>query len=191
MRMVIIAVVTLLIGGGIVGVILFKNATPEGLPAAAGHRQLAEYLAQEHLAVARSGSAEQFSARTPEEVPDRSSQWIGRRMEFEDTLFAEDSGLRFIGAREAHIPGTGRSAHLLFAAEDGTYASLFLQQYLAQPATTPNVAYSLPASRLGRDAPPVIIWRTGGQVHFLVSQKPEGVAALRRSLGIPEPTQKY
>jgi hypothetical protein len=188
MRVIMIALVTLLIGGAVVAVVVFQNSRPDNVPTAPGARALGTFFAEEHMAAARSSSHDDFVVRTPEELRGQTSAWIGRQMEFEETLLASDSGLRFIGAREVNIPGPGRSAHLLFATDAGVWASVFLQQYLAKPELEMNEAYSLDVRGLGA---PVVVWRPGGQIHYLVSEQPEGVATLRRALGIPEPARRY
>jgi hypothetical protein len=190
-RLLLVGLVTLLVGGAIVGFVLFRQATPDGLPTAAGSRALADYLAREHLAAAQQGGAQQFTVQTHESFKEQTGVWLGRQMEYEETLFAPDSGVRFIGASESQVPGPGRSVHMLFATADGAWASVFLQQYRATPTLDRGVGYTLPAPALGKGAPPIMVYLPGGQTHYLVSQKPEGVAALRRALELPEPSKKY
>jgi hypothetical protein len=189
-RLLLVGLVTLLVGGVIVGYVLFSQSTPDGLPAAAGSRSLADYLAREHLAAAQQGP-QQFTVKTPEAFKERTGVWLGRQMEFEESLFGPESGLQFIGARESQVPGPGNSVHMLFATEDGTRASVFLQQYRATPVLDRNVGYALAAPALGSGAPPVVVYLPGGQTHYLVSQKAEGVAALRNALEVPEPAKRY
>jgi hypothetical protein len=190
-RLILIGLVTLLLGGGVVAFVLMQNAQPDGIPAAAGNRALADYLASEHVAATKAGGASQFTVTDPEDFKEKTGVWLGRQMEYEETLFGAESGLRLIGARETQVPGPGRSVHMLLSMADGSLASLFLQQYRATPELDRNVGYTLQASALGNVAPPILVYLPGGQTHYIVSEKPECVAAVRKALGMPEPTKKY
>jgi hypothetical protein len=197
-RIIILALVTVLIGGGVVAFVLFQTSQPNDLPRAAGPRQLGDFLAQEHLAAASASSHDHFDVKTPEALASSTSVWLGRRMDFDDTLFAQGSGLRFIGARQIGVPAQptgpgspdGAAAHLLFATDGGAWASAFIQGFRARPDLDMNTAYSLDARNLG-DGSPIIVWRPGGQVYYLVSESAEGAAVLRRALNVPEPGRRY
>lgn len=191
MRVLIIAVATLLIGGIVVGVVLFQQSRPEGVVRAAGISQIAAFLADEHMTAARSGSAQSFTVTEPEELPPQMSIWVGQQRSFEETLFAPEHGLRFIGARRSMVPGPtpDNSAHLMFTTEDGAWASVFLGRYYEPPVMQMGQSYSISAPQLGSGAPPIVAHRPGGLVFYLVSEKPEGVAALQRALNVPEATQ--
>src|SRR5690606_17211278 len=118
----------------------------DGMPTAAGHRDLTGFLLAEHRAAAQTGAGGRYDATTEEEFRARTGVWLGRQMEWAESLFAEGSGVRFIGARESRVPGPGRSVHVLVDA-GGQWGSIFLQQYRAMPELERNVAYSLPAGR--------------------------------------------
>lgn len=192
-RLVLVGIITLIVGGAIVGFVLFQSSQPDDVPRAAGTRSVGEYLVQEHLAVVQSPSPQAFTVRTPQEFCDNTGVWIGRQMEYQDTLLAPDSGIEMVGGRESSVPGPqgARSAHLLVKTSDGKLVSIFLQQYRAQPVTEANVTYSLAPRGLGAGAPPVLIWRSGGQTHFLISQQADALKAVQTVLGIPDPTKKY
>lgn len=124
-------------------------------------------------------------------VSDACRSWIGRAFSIENCLA---SGLEFVGAGESTVPPeSARSAHLHFRTpeSDGEprYVSLFIQVYRPNGTELPlqdGVVYTLKSA--GGDVP-MIAWRTGGLVHYLVSESPEQAGRMREAMKVAEPTQ--
>jgi hypothetical protein len=130
------------------------------------------------------------------------------------------SGLVFKGARELvgseKIPGPPpipgeempaslgpRSAVFRFETDGskgqaaGVRCTVCLQKYMLprrDDGTDPlalKTSYTLKADGLEGGAPPILVYRQGGLVFYLISDKPGGYDLFKQAFGIPEPQESY
>jgi hypothetical protein len=182
-------VLILLTAGGVLTAYLVASK-PEGLPRSAAKGELSAFLSDEHRAAFREGTKleQKFPVTDPDRLGDSLRDWLGSRVSFQE-LFP-GGGVKLLGAGESAVPGAGTSAHLRLGAEPHQL-SLFIKQYRKLPPLDDQTAYTLPGRGLGENAPPITVWRRGGQVLYLVANSGEGLKVLAQGLGAPEPKKPY
>lgn len=97
------------------------------------------------------------------------------------------AGYRFAGLGRCHVPGKGRSAHLIYKAQESLSpgapaVSLFVQEDLGEISLENQCSYR---SDGGDTRPCLRMWRKDGLVYFLIT--PKGTPdAIRRAFAVPE-----
>lgn len=170
--------------------------------------ELAAYLGKAHAEAWDSSMEAVFvGAKTLEDVPAACIKWFGQDVAMDGL---KGSGLTFQGAGEASVPGApdpnltaGQSAHFRMVTDGtrgpaGTKVSLFLQKYRLPPKDDGSdilgkkTAYTLkPGGELGKDAPPILVYRDGGLVYFAVTETPGGYDLVKQVFNWPEPIGAY
>ncbi len=164
-----------------------KSSQPE---ATRTNGQLATYLAGEHRRVAEDAAYASgvFTTTAFEDVMTASKDWLGKDIDYAPLASA---GFEFKGGGRASVPGEGASAHTRVDT-GGQRVSIFLQNYdIRDRELEAGKAYTLAAEdTLGAGTPPIVVWRKGGVVYFIVAEQAEAMSATRSALGIPEPSGK-
>lgn len=97
------------------------------------------------------------------------------------------AGYRFAGLGRCHVPGRGRSAHLIYKAQESVSpgappVSLFVQEDSGEIALEDQCSYR---SEGGDVRPCLRMWRKDGLVYYLIT--PQGTPdAIRRAFAVPE-----
>lgn len=101
------------------------------------------------------------------------------------TIDLSSRGLTLAGAGACHVPGEGRSVHVLYrpTGEDGAPVSLFVQSGAA--AFEGVDERSLCIQRPSGERDEVLVWRRDGLLYYLVSPPGRDAEALLGALGAP------
>jgi len=169
----------------IVGVVVMmkmraaQESNPSDIPKAPPKGDVARYLA------ATSTTWPAWSVKAAEDVPAALGRWVGSQMELAE-LLGPESGLAFVGAENAAVPGPGKSAVLGFKAGSAS-VTVFVQQYTQMPALERGITYRLPAT----GAQQIIAALPAGKIFFIASSSAEGLAAATKAMGLPAPSKDY
>lgn len=199
--------IALAVIGGLGYFVWMKKQPPvsENRPVAA---ELAAYLGKAHKEAWDPSMDVSFGvAKVIADVYPACVKWFGQDVTFDEL---KDSGYEFKGGGDASVPGApdpnltpGQSAQFRLVTDGtkgaaGARVSLFLQKYRLPPNDDGSdilgkkTAYSLKAGgELGKDAPPILVYRDGGIVYFAVTETPGGYDALKQAFGWPEPSGAY
>jgi len=187
------AILILLTAAGVLTTFLLASRAGTE-PRSAAKGELSAYLSDEHKAAFREGTRleQKFPVTDPAGIAALLQNRIGTAISFEE-LFT-GGGLKLLSAGPSSVPGDGQSVHLRLASLPGKPAtevqfSLFIKQYRQLPKLDDMTALTLPGRGLG-DAP-IVVWRKGGLIYYLVANSADGIAVLRQGLGTPEPKNPY
>lgn len=176
--------VALILIGGLAYVVYSKRQPPSG-PEGPSAVRMAEYLRSSHQSGVAAGP--RFSVRELEKVHAAGRDWLGKDVTLEEIA---GTGVQFVAAGGATVPGDGSSAQYLFDTGNGQKASMFLQVYritAGERELDMNKAYTLEAG----GGAPIVVSRKGGLVYYFVSDTAAGYQPLLQAFGIPASSGKY
>lgn len=199
-------VLALAVIGGLGYFIWVKKQPPVSQNKPVG-KEVAAYLAREHMQAWDPSMDAVFTVKNVEDIHAAGVRWFGQDITFEELA---GSGVAFMGAGEAAVPGPpdenlkrGQSAHFRLETDGtkgakGVRVSLFLQKYTLPPnddnteVLAKRTSYTLkPDAALGANAPPILVYRAGGLVYFLVTETPGGYDLVKQAFGMPDPIGPY
>lgn len=117
--------------------------------------------------------------------------WLGKDQDLGDLGVGEliaNTNLDFLGAGRCAVPGQGGSGHLIFEAQDdpGRTISLFVHRYKSDPVLDESILYSLKAEAWPDASAPIVFWRRGEVVYYLICPIQETGAEVRMAMNAPE-----
>jgi anti-sigma factor RsiW len=118
-------------------------------------------------------------ARELDKLPGSLKDFLGREVACPDL---SKLGYRFAGCGPCAIPG-GKTAHLLYrpAAGSGASVSLFVQNDAGQLAIEKGRVYY---AEDAREHTPMIVWRGGGVLYYLVGANEHGLEGAAGAMGV-------
>ncbi len=132
-----------------------------------------------------------FTIADAADIQAASLDWLGEDQDLDDLGVGEmiaNANLTFLGAGRCAVPGQGSSGHLIFESQSdpGRTISLFVQRYKADPVLDESVLYSLKAETWPEASAPIVFWRRGEVVYYLICPIQETGARVRVALNAPK-----
>lgn len=185
-----IAAALILLSAGVVAGVYLVASRPGTSERAANKGELSAFLSDEHKAAFREGTKleQKFPVKDPVTLASSMREWVGKSISWEE-LFPGGQ-VKFLGAGKSAVPGAGSSVQLRISASNEN-GSVFIQQYRKKPELEDGGAWKLPGRNLGEGAPPILVWRRGGLVYYLVAENGAAMGLMREGMKAPQPNKQY
>lgn len=148
-----------------------------------------EFLTKEHCECV-TGSLDGLEKVTPEQIPERMRQLVGRPLGIEDL---ERAGFEFVQMGKCQMPGGGETAHLIFnrqsLKDDGTRREIKLSLFVVNDRNrhriTEGITWQSPRRNKG-DGPTIRAWGRDGLIYYLVTECGTSSDLAQQGLEAPE-----